>query len=247
MKTKTTNKKAQLSYEYIVVIGMVLILIIPFFYTYLTGADSKIGGNLNYDAVTRLAEATVTVANLGTGSMIVTPIRLLKVSNSSVENGTIEVISPAGEIESQGAAHFVAAGNPFTGTGFHFVPIQAVKWGAGVVGDKPAITYITKKGTTPSWETFGYTPTIEPSDGFTVHGGNFHEDSKVYIEKRTGPRTKEQVNIKFIDSMTLETKGPIKGGNAKYDVTVENEADTPHPGTSNAVLLDVKARVGGSG
>ena len=114
-------KRGQLSYEYILVIGMVLVLIIPFFYIYAKGLTGDLSARANQDLMTRVAQAVETVVNLGgstttlrvTGEIKSITAASAQQGGSSAQTGTLSVTA------SNGATYSAtyAGANVYLGTG----------------------------------------------------------------------------------------------------------------------------------
>lgn len=241
------KKKAQLSYEYIVIIGLVIFLVAVFFFTYMGGVNSRLGSNLNTDAVVRIADASYEVSNLGTGSMVLTPLRILSVFAANVSNDTISIDASAGKFDKRTVPHSVSGVGILSGSGFFHIPIQSGDFGTVIIGDKPAITYITAENSYPSYNTFGIAPTIKPSDKFWIWGGNFVDNSRVIVIKISGPGGRgAAIHASSTEnSRRIKVEQPILG-KGTYEIVVENPGPN-NQGQSNRVRINVKSGGVGGG
>ena len=184
------DRKGQLSYEYILVIGMVLTLIIPFFYSFSIGLTGGIGKATTEGAIQRMAQATQTIAHLGgEGSTMRLPARLSRIEEGSEDIRFNRIAFTAGQRYSvqSGVPRLVAGQNVFEGGGMQQVKIQMGQLDTIIIGNAPAIIAACPKDIlVPTHKGCSATNLqIDPPDGFLLVGGNFPSDAKLYGVKKS--------------------------------------------------------------
>ena len=126
------QKKAQITYEYLIVVGMVMILVTPFFYQLFGGLNERISETWASEAVTIVADATRTVTQLGPGNALVANLRLNGVESSTIQNSDIDLTLGNGEsIHATGSRNIAAGEGVLTGTGLFNIHIQSNDKGYG--------------------------------------------------------------------------------------------------------------------
>ena len=180
------HKRGQVTYEYIVVIAMVLILITPFFYSFILTTTTSLGRQVNQDLVTRVAQTTKTVENLGgVGTKLMVPVRMYRVQTNSLTQGssTITITDARGEKHHAEAAPNVYAGvDGIYGNGLQKIPVVKTYLDAIVVGRAPTIV-----GTCP--ENINY-PTanqcdvsVATNEDYQLIGANLKDVTLVVADK----------------------------------------------------------------
>ena len=192
MKKKTSikeqGKKGQLSYEYIIVIGMILLLAIPFFYSFFRYLVGGFNNQMNADMVTRISHATETLANLGgVGSKYSIPVRMAKVTSNTLQNNRISITTSNQQTYSApvGTGLNVKLGSEaLVGDGFQNVPLVYTYLNTIVVGSQPQIVGLCPEGEIPYSSRCSTTTTIAPNEKFRVLGANFQNtQSKIVLSK----------------------------------------------------------------
>ena len=142
------NKKGQLSYEYLIVVGMFLVLAVPFFYTFTLSMVGEIGEQSNEDALVRLAEGVQTVTHLGgPTTTIVKTVRTTAPATTSNVEGTGRITlelpgTPAAQhpaVETVGTRLY--SGKSLLGRGglYHAPITQSLREGSIAIGAEPTI------------------------------------------------------------------------------------------------------------
>ncbi len=187
------NKKGQLSYEYIIVIGMVLLLAIPFFFSFFRYLLGGFDNQMNADLVVRVAQATETLTNLGgVGSKLEVPVRVAKVMQNAIDNNHILSIKTSNgqTYSAQAVAQNVKVGSEaLKGDGFITVPLINTYLGTVVIGRQPQIVAICPSNVDPYSSLCTTTTSIAPSESFRLLGANFQADSEIIMSKIQGSGT----------------------------------------------------------
>tara|TARA_Y100000310_G_scaffold144893_3_gene144242 strand:- start:55568 stop:56542 length:975 start_codon:yes stop_codon:yes gene_type:complete len=172
------HKKGQLSYEYILVVGMVFTLLIPFFYSFSVGLTGGIGQSTTEGALHRMAQATKTIAHLGgEGSTMRVPAKLVRVKEGSEAIQYNRIAFTAGQKYSiqTGVPRLASGQNVFEEGGMQYVKVQMGPLDTVIVGDAPTIIAACPKDVPiPNHEEcYSNNLHIKPQDGFYLIGGNF--------------------------------------------------------------------------
>lgn len=175
--TKESGTKGQLSYEYIIVIGMVLLLAIPFFYSFFRYLVGGFNNQMNADMVTRISHATETLASLGgVGSKYSIPVRMAKVTSNTLRNNRISITTSNQQTYSApvGTGLNVKLGSEaLVGDGFQNVPLIYTYLNTIAIGSQPQIVGLCPAGEIPYSSRCSTTTTIKPNEAFRVLGANF--------------------------------------------------------------------------
>ncbi len=225
-------KKAQLSYEYIVIIGSVLVLLLPFFYTFFNGIASKINDYYATETVNLVAQATRTVANLGEGSKVRVPLRIQGIQKNDIQRSTVALDLPKGKISAQGASCIGAAPSILRGTGTFFMPVTSFRYMIAV-GDAPVISHVVPEGEKPRRENCFQPATIYTNDEFDIYGANFKQNSEVIVT-RTDNNNKQTKRTEYKSEQKLEVDEPVLGA-ATYIMEVIDASGV----TSNSLIVQV--------
>jgi|GEM_PF-5924216 len=182
------NKRGQLSYEYIVVVGMILLLAIPFFYSFFRYLVGGFNTQMNADMVTRVSHATETLANLGgVGSKFDVPVRISRVAQNSLQNSRLSVQTANGQQYSSSVFPRTLVGSEaLIGDGFMNVPLIYTYLETVVIGQQPQVVGICPEGGDPYSSSCSTTTTTAPSEGFRLLGANFDPNSEVIMSKIQG-------------------------------------------------------------
>jgi len=225
-------KKAQLSYEYIVIIGGVLVLLLPFFYTFFNSIASRINDYYATETVNLVAQATRTVANLGEGSKVRVPLRVQGIQKNDIQRSTVALDLTKGKISAQGASCIGAAPSILQGTGTFFMPVTSFQYMIAV-GDAPVISHVVPEGEKPRRENCFQPATINTNDKFDIYGANFKQNSEVVVT-RNDNQNKEVKQTEYKTDQRLAVDSPILGV-AEYIIEVVDESGT----ISNQLTLNV--------
>jgi len=240
-------KKAQLSYEYLVIVGSVLILLLPFFYKFTDGVSTRISEYYAIETVNVLAEATKTMANLGAGNQITVPLTIKGVADSNILNNRITLKLPRGDIAARGARCIGASPDTLEGTGTFYTPVTAYSY-LIAIGDGPVISHIVKREQNPNYNNCFGTSEINTNDEFDIYGanlGNLEQQQQIVLTK-TNDKSK---TFKQGDTQDRDSDGrtdyirvnPVVG-TADYYIEV---VDSITGRTSNSILLKVTPPGGG--
>lgn len=181
--------KGQLSYEYLIVLGMILLLLIPFFYGFFRYLLGGFNNQMNADMVTRVGHATETLANLGgVGSKLLVPARLSRVIENALQNNRISVKTSNGQTFSAlGTSLNIKLGSKaLVGDGFQNVPLIYTYLDTIVIGREPQIVGLCPEDENPYSSKCSSTIVTAPNEGFRVLGANFASTSQVILSKIQG-------------------------------------------------------------
>lgn len=180
------NKKGQLSYEYLVVVGMILLLAIPFFYTFFRYLLGGFDNQMNADMVTRIGHATEMLANLGgVGTKFTVAARMSHTTSSSVQNNRITVTTANGQTYSAPVSSITVklAKDALVGDGLQHIPLIQTYLETIGVGSGPIVAGACPENENPYSPRCSKTITVQPNEGFRVLGANFNGDSVVMLSK----------------------------------------------------------------
>ncbi len=182
------NKRGQLSYEYIVVIGMILLLAIPFFYSFFRYLIGGFNTQMNADMVIRVSHAAETLANLGgVGSKFTVPVRISRVTDNDLDNNRLSVQTSNGQRYSSALFPKTIVGSEaLVGDGFENVPLVYTYLETVVIGRQPQIVGICPEGEDPYSQLCLISTSVQPSEGFRVLGANFQSNSEIIISRSQG-------------------------------------------------------------
>lgn len=173
-------RKAQLSYEYIVIVGSILVLLLPFFYKFMGGVATLINEYYAGESVNLLAQSTKTVANLGSNNKVTLPLRIQAVIETEIENNLISFRLPSGHISAAGASCVGASPGALQGTGTFFTQVTAYDL-LIAIGDGPIISHVVPEGVTPQRDRCFQPSEINTNQEFIVYGANFQENSQIVV------------------------------------------------------------------
>lgn len=181
--------KGQLSYEYLIVLGMILLLLIPFFYGFFRYLLGGFNNQMNADMVTRVGHATETLANLGgVGSKFLVPARRSGVIENTLQNNRISIKTSNGQTFSAlGTSLNIKLGSKaLVGDGFQNVQLVYTYLDTIVIGREPQVVGICPEGEHPYSSRCSSTTSVAPNAGFRVLGANFDSNSRALLSKIQG-------------------------------------------------------------
>ena len=225
-KRRLNSKKAQLSYEYLVIVGSVLVLLLPFFYKFMGGVATRLNEYYAVETVNELAHTTKTVANLGPESKVTVPFRVQGITQSNILKEDITLKLSTGDISAKGARCVGASPGTLQGTGTFYTPVKAISYGddaIGIaVGNGPVIFNIKgEEEVAPKHgDCFPDLVEIDTNEGMIVYGANFKQNSQLETEQK-GSKQKGYPNVEYISDSMLIIDQP-NFANKEYIVTVLN-------------------------
>ncbi len=181
--------KGQLSYEYIVVFGMILFLAVPFFYSFFRYLSGGFDTQMNADMVTRVAHATEMLTNLGgVGSKFSVPVRISKITQNILQSNILSITAANGQTYSARTTSLNTkiGSEALVGDGFRTVPLIYTYLDTIVVGTQPQIVGACQPEVNPYSPQCSTSITVTPSQGFRLLGANFITDSEVILSKIQG-------------------------------------------------------------
>lgn len=219
MKKKTNKKiRAQLSYEYIIIIAAILILLIPFFYQLTYSPYSR--SSISSVAIKNLDYAVQTIYNLGGGSKIFIPVQTANIHSFNISNHTISAsIRSYGDMVSVYTGFNMVANSDvlenLKKVGTVYVEITAVDCDGHICGIAFGKTVVCLSGNEDPVnidacpESNNVLPHMEPSE-HVVLWGNFDSNTEVYIDGGRIPPTQMTLSTEL--NKILITSGSLGTG-----------------------------------
>ncbi|MBS3144974.1 hypothetical protein J4208_05315 [Candidatus Woesearchaeota archaeon] len=183
------NKRGQISSEYIIVVGLILLLAIPFFYSFFRFLLGGYNNQMNADMVIRVSQATETLANLGgVGSKFSVPVRVAKIAQNDIAGNTLSILTTNGQTYSSQSTSLntVIGSEALVGDGFMTVPLVYTYLDTIVIGTQPQVVGICPENENPYSSECQIDTTVHPSEGFRILGANFNSNSEVVLSKIQG-------------------------------------------------------------
>ncbi|MFC1730250.1 hypothetical protein ACFL6I_07915 [candidate division KSB1 bacterium] len=148
------KKLSQVSLEYLLVIGMVLVIMIPIFYYAITQSTNQIRANQAEDAVTSIVKTADSLYALGPGSRDYVTITIpLGVSGAFVNRTevTLRLDISGTQVDITAFSHAEIVGKIPTTAGTYQLPIEVVQSGIVIIGstndtDAPVVVYASPSG-----------------------------------------------------------------------------------------------------
>ena len=191
------KKRAQISYEYLLVIGMLLVIAIPFYHTSTGRLGEGYGAQSNEDFLVRLMHAVETAANLGPGSTIWVD-GTVDITDAIVSGDRVTLTDSNGKSISRTAdgARLFAGHEALEGEfgkGYQRIAVTSAVWpGMVTIGNIPTLVGACSERRVPTVEEIkgaaldgndcvladdGQTLKINPTDDVWLVGTNFHKGS----------------------------------------------------------------------
>ncbi|MDP1694983.1 MAG: hypothetical protein Q8L34_05585 [Candidatus Woesearchaeota archaeon] len=186
---RMNNKRGQIGSEYIIVVGLILLLAIPFFYSFFRYLLGGYSNQMNADMVVRVSQATETLANLGgVGSKFSVPVRIAKVAQNDLSGNTLSIQTTNGQTYSAHSTSLntIIGSEALVGDGFMTVPLVYTYLDTIVIGTQPQVVGICPENENPYSSACKTDTTVEPSKGFRILGANFNSNSEVILSKIQG-------------------------------------------------------------
>ncbi len=215
-------KRGQLSYEYLIIVGVLITLVLPFFYFFFQGTYSVINDYYGTAAVQAIADGTRTIYNLGQGSSLQIPLLLGTVQQHNIYGSLINIKVPKGDISAEGVGQLYAGKNTLVGDGIHVVRVKIRK----VFGSKLAISsngepIIICLTTTDEPNKCYDNLQMQPNQKLVIRGDNFESDSAVIVIRQGQQRESDVADSSTISIDTITLDNPIFGSDS-YTVQVFN-------------------------
>lgn len=180
--------KGQLGYEYVIIVGILVTFLVPFFYYFFDVLHHQLNTYYATAAVVTIAEATRTVTNLYSGSTVRVPVRVPgNVVGVTSSGGMVALQFSDGEAIGETIAGQAQVG-PLTGTGPKTARVTNIVDGYLTISfGGPVIACLTLEGgrisrkTCESQLTTSFT--MMPSDKMVVVGSDISSGTTIKIEK----------------------------------------------------------------
>lgn len=186
---KLDNKRGQISTEYIIVVGLILLLAIPFFYSFFRYLLGGFNNQMNADMVIRVSQATETLANLGgVGSKFSVPVRIAKVAQNGISDNRLSIQTTNGQTYSAASisSNTVIGSEALVGDGFMTVPLIYTYLDTIVIGSQPQVVGVCPENESPYSTACQIDTSVHPSEGFRILGANFNSNSEVVLSRVQG-------------------------------------------------------------
>ncbi len=237
------SKRGQLSYEYIIVIGMILVLLIPFFYNLFISLSGRVSEYFASEAVNIIADGTQTVANLGPKNTMQVNVRLQGAKSNGIDGkNTVSITLDSGEeVYATGANSVYAGLETLTGTGYFTVPIATITDPIGSigVGSQPIITCVAPASYDP--KTGAKCPNrLRHNDRpWKIYGKNFNMGAggiAIALNVDGNPPSGMSAYTISPDYITMIS---AIGRQGIATVNIANPASSSNPGTSKTITFPV--------
>lgn len=209
------RKKGQESFDYLFLLGIVLLVSVPLYLFSVRTAGNSFGSSLATDALDNVASAVDDLNELGAGNKKIVKISLPSgIEEFYILDGEI-VYSLNGENLSA-RIHSEVLGNLPTNEGSHSVRVRSIDGGVVVLGDWLRINDIV-----PDCTVFPPNPNRESRAD--IIGAGFHEDVQLYVNDEL--MDEEYVDFQDFEWIKLYLTTGVFSGNAHgkiYDVIAEN-------------------------
>ena len=189
MPMKLKTKRGQISTEYIIIVGLILLLAIPFFYSFFRYLLGGYNNQMNADMIVRVGQATETLTNLGgVGSKFSVPVRIAKVAQNDIAGNILYIQTTNGQTYSteSSSTNIKIGSKALVGDGFMTVPLIYTYLDTIVVGSQPQVVGICPENENPYSSQCQIDTTVKPSEGFRILGANFNSNSEVILSKIQG-------------------------------------------------------------
>ncbi len=214
------GNKAQLSTEYMIVVGMIIVVLMPFFLSF-SGVIGNVGRQLTADAVKTLADTSFTVSNLGEGSRLKIPVKVSNVAKNYIDGtGYVSLEVSGNKIEARASRNTVSSQQELLGDRAGPVSVAAVPYGV-IIGDGPAITCLGLEDQSNDIELCDYPLEIGAGNRFRIFGGFFDEDDTVVEITRVGGGSFGRFSIDVENENVIKVN-PASTSPGSYIVKVKN-------------------------
>lgn len=190
------SKRGQISLEYVMIVGAVLLITIPLFFYAIYETNYKIRLNQADDAVNTLANAADTVYSMGPGSKKYVWVSIPSgVTSSLVNDATIQLTLSifGGSSDIHASSKAVLVGSVPTGKGTYRIAVEALE--AGIVRIGEDYTDTTPPVILRTYPYTGLGQTICP--GFITLGADTDEPATCKYDTIDPPQTPEAYNNMF--------------------------------------------------
>ncbi len=206
------KKRGQVSLEHVAIVGLILVLLIPFFIFVFRSISSNLVEYYAVEAVNNVAAATVTVSTLTHNSKMDVPVRSQSISSNGIGDGstknTVSVNIPSGSVITFGANNLAAGIETMTKDGLFFIPVRNVLDVGVVIGEEPAILGVLAEDEALTFESIQHgSSSIRTNKDFNVYGANFND-----------PTTTVKIDGTATPQFTILNDNIIEVGNQGYGV-----------------------------
>ncbi len=226
------RKKSQASFEYLFLLGIILVISVPLYIFSLKTAGESFNSNLVVDALESVASAADDLNGLGPGNKKVVKIYLPEgIDGFYITNE--EIIYSLNNENISAKIYTTVLGKMPINEGFHSVRVRSISEGTIVLGDWLRINEIN-----PSCTVFPPNPNRESRVDIT--GSGFEEEVKLYINDEI--LGEEYVGFQDFEWIKLYLTTGVFSGNANgktYTVVAEN----PSGEMSNSESFIIKSHV----
>ncbi len=249
-------KRGQLGYEYVIIIGIFLTLIAPFFYFFFDAMHQQLGNYYGTGAIVTIADLTYTVANLYRGSAAKALVRFPAEATLTARGRELSLsFAGSGSLESVGGGPVKLGNVDVSLSGPRTVTVTNIIDGLMTVSTGgPVIACVTLSNNPPISRSYCEQQdvnafTMKPSDAPVLIGTQFDSTSVVRMDKydkQTKQWSEDQVNDNAYTydaqadqaaASAMVFQEPIFAGKTRYRVWIENSDGS----RSNYAYIDVSS------